>query len=79
MTLHSGTDTTALTDYDQELTSFRNIFKGLTTALTRNYLSLTVEEKTRGEVFDNIINNFVNSTKCFIIYRCGRYNNTFFT
>ena len=73
VTLHAGTDTTALTDYDQELTSFRNIFKGLTTALTRNYLSLTVEEKTRGEVFDNIINKeqlkaYVGSgTRTFVV------------
>ena len=56
VTLQTGTDTSGVTDYQDELKSYRNIFNGLTTALTKNYLSLTVEEKTRGEVFDNIIN-----------------------
>lgn len=53
---HQSTDTKkSVEDLEDEVKTYQNTFNGLTTALTTNYLSLTVEEKARKEVFENLI------------------------
>lgn len=42
-------------DLEKEISTYRSTFSGLTTALTTNYLSLTLEEKARGDVFENLV------------------------
>lgn len=56
VTYHSSSDSKSkVEDLEDEVKEYHNTFNGLTTALTSNYLTLSVEEKARKDVFENLI------------------------